>query len=189
MGCNITQNVVDQAANELAELFKRNTRKMREAWEQTAGNLNVSLTCQWKPAEDVNAINADLGIKFKLAEVNHKTTWTFSDGFGPLFDQRPIPRGDGILWRSFADLREDLEDAAQVKAIHSEWDEHEAQAEADETPAKSAGEMIDALAAAPADPEEGVVVDAEFDPDDDEFLDGETEDRLIAESLKGKGGE
>lgn len=113
MGCNITESVVNQAANEIAELFKAHTRKMRDAWQKTAGNLNVSISCQWKPVEDNNAIGADIGIKFKMSEVNEKTQFVFSDGFGPIFDtwHPPIPKDarSRILWRSFDSLRSDID--------------------------------------------------------------------------------
>lgn len=113
MGCNITQSVVDQAGDELAALFKKKAKQMRQAWEKTAGNLTVALSCTWKPAEDNNAIAADLGIKFKLAEVNEKDAFVFSDGFGPLFEpawHRPIPTSfrEQVLWRDFRSLAADL---------------------------------------------------------------------------------
>lgn len=86
MGCTITQSVVDQAAVELAEMFKNRAEKMREAWEKTGGNLTVSMSCVWKPSDDNNAIQADIGIKFKLSEVAEKSTFIFADGYGPLFE-------------------------------------------------------------------------------------------------------
>lgn len=86
MGCTITQSVVDQAAVELAEMFKNRAGKMQEAWERTAGNLTVSMSCVWKPSDDNNAIQADIGIKFKLSEVAEKSTFIFADGYGPLFE-------------------------------------------------------------------------------------------------------
>lgn len=113
MGCNITQSVVDQAANELSNLFKENAGQMRKAWERTAGNLNVSLSCIWKPCEDTNAIGADLSIKFKMSEVNDRESFVFSDGFGPLFEdwRPPIPTSERqrIIWRDFRELSQAID--------------------------------------------------------------------------------
>jgi hypothetical protein len=98
----ISAEIVEQAGQDLLELFLSHQRQMNEAYYQIEGNLTVTLKCTWKPAEG-SGIDADLGIAFKLDEVNSKLKRNYSEGLGPLFDAAELERERrrAILFRDF----------------------------------------------------------------------------------------
>lgn len=104
---SITEEIVDKAADDMAGLFRSYGNEMDEAYTRIDGNLIVSVKCTWKPSEQSGAIDAALGISFKLDEVNEKFTRTYSkngdQSDGPIIDyaQEEWRRRREILFRNF----------------------------------------------------------------------------------------
>jgi hypothetical protein len=113
MTIGISKKVAEQAIETAKTIFLNYQPDMKAAYENCIGNLNVGLSIVFKPAEESSAIDADIAIRFKVEEINRKSTFSFTDGdsgYGPLFDQfSPARRAYlEILLRDFRPFAERL---------------------------------------------------------------------------------
>ena len=115
MTAKLTDSIIMEAAEKVRRLIISKSADMCEAFYRVPGNLSVGVSLVWKPSEEPHNINADIGIKFKKSEVADKIAYTFSDGFGPLFDRSRMSGPARITWRDFSEIRAALARSANDK--------------------------------------------------------------------------
>ena len=75
---SITIEMVEQMAEEMAKIFKQHVPEMTEAFDRLLGDLVVSMSCKWRMTQ--KGLVADVGIRFKVDEVNEKTSYLLRNG-------------------------------------------------------------------------------------------------------------
>jgi hypothetical protein len=77
---SINNAIIEQVIERVSGKLRQNRRAMDEAYTKCEGDLPVSLPVKFKPSNRSGAIDVEVGIKFKLDEVNEKDKYTLFDG-------------------------------------------------------------------------------------------------------------
>jgi len=108
----INEEIIEQAISALGGKLRDNRQLIDEAFMKIEGDLTVSLPVKFKPSARGDAVDAEIGIKFKIDEINEKDKYTFAAGKpgqknsksdGEIFDAaaRERERRREILFRDF----------------------------------------------------------------------------------------
>jgi hypothetical protein len=113
---SINKAIIEQVIERVSGKLRQNQSIIDEAYTKIDGDLSVSMPIKFKPSSRSGAIDVEVGIKFKLDEVNEKDKYTLFDG-PPRHEQKTFDFDDDYMRRWYEILLRDFRPFADTISI------------------------------------------------------------------------